>query len=338
MSIVNNNGKPWQDQFISNESFAGDITGWVAETALPTDIVYGAAAVTTNRVYIFYTGKNYTAPIDISGTIGAWQSITGPTIDVGEQQVIVTKNYIYSIGGGISSNPQSYVQYAPVNQDGTIGAWVVSSNSLPTGLRYSNALVTRNRVYMFGGTSPTEVTTAIYTAPIDSNGIIGVWSYHGNTPFGPGDGKQAWIAGNYVYLTGSTVWPGLARAPFDSNGLIGPWENVAQLPSRRSGASVAVTNNTVYVIGGRYSSSEKTVYYSTLNDNGDLSSWKTGTAIPVFATGAHLVITSSKIYVMGGVASTSVISAPFTGGTNSYVGWHSPEFWTNLKGQTEILE
>ena len=337
MSIVNNNGKPWQDQFESNESFGGDITGWTAETSLPVAVGYGAAAITTNRVYLFYRGTNYTAPIDQSGTIGTWQSISGPTIDVEQQQIIVTKNYIYSLGGDINSAPQSCVQYALVNSDGTIGAWVQSANSLPVGLRSSNALVTRNRVYMFGGASGSGTISSIYTAPIDSNGIIGAWSYHGETPFGPGSSKQAWLAGNYVYLTGATVWPGLARAPFESDGIIGSWENVTQLPARRMGASTAVTNKTVYVIGGDYSGAKNTVYYSQLNSNGDLSSWTTGTVLPISVAGAHLVITSSKIYIIGGLSLTSVISAPFTGGANSYVGWYSPEFWTNFKGQTEII-
>ena len=145
---------------------------WTTATPLPGTVGYFQAIVTKNRVYLlggytngFVSSTVYTAPINLDGTLGAWTTSTSLPSAVTYSQAIVTKNRVYLLGGIITSSYSSTVYTAPINLDGTLGAWTTST-SLPSNLAVSQAIVTKNRVYLLGGVINGGYSSTVYTAPI----------------------------------------------------------------------------------------------------------------------------------------------------------------------------
>lgn len=148
----------------------GTIGAWTTGSGLPGALGYSQAIVTKNRVYLLggqngsYTSTVYTAPINEDGTLGGWSTGTSLPAPLSYSQAIVTKNRVYLLGGqnGVGYLPTVYT--APINEDGTLGAWTTGT-SLPGGLDRSQVIITKNRVYLLGGLSNGYYVSTVYTAP-----------------------------------------------------------------------------------------------------------------------------------------------------------------------------
>ena len=139
---------------------------------------------------------NSTGPGD---TLGAWTTSTYLPSGVYAPQAIVTKNRVYLLGGRINGAFSSTVYTAPINLDGTLGAWTTSTY-LPRGVYDSQAIVTKNRVYLLGGVS----SSTVYTAPINLDGTLGAWTTSTSLPDTVTD-SQAIVTKNRVYLLGGYI-------------------------------------------------------------------------------------------------------------------------------------
>ena len=114
-------------------------------------------------------GKPWKQQYDInteqSTDITGWTTGTSLPGPLGFSQAIVTKNRVYLLGGHNGSNVVSTVYTAPINSDGTLGSWTTGT-SLPGALSLSQAIVTKNRVYLLGGHNGSSWLSTVYTAPI----------------------------------------------------------------------------------------------------------------------------------------------------------------------------
>ena len=137
-----------------------------------------------------------------SDNIGVWTTGTALPSLLGRGVVFVTKNRVYLCGGDINQPTFSATVYtAPINTDGTIGTWTTGP-SLPGGRASASCIVTKNRVYLFGGyTGSASPTDTVYTTVINSDGTIGNWTTSANLP-GNICESSAIITKNRVYLLG----------------------------------------------------------------------------------------------------------------------------------------
>lgn len=162
----------------------GTIGSWTSGPLMIYGI-WGFAAITTkNRIYVIggYNGTAaintiQTAAIDGSGVIGAWTTAgTLPAVWTSGAYV-VTKNRIYLIGGGLDAlDAISLIRTAPINTDGTLGAWS-SAGNLPAAVSAPYFFASKNTVYICGGWSGSgsgSVAT-VYYAPINADGTLGAW-------------------------------------------------------------------------------------------------------------------------------------------------------------------
>jgi hypothetical protein len=83
-----------------------------------------------------------------TGDITGWS--TGTNLLAGRYvaQAFVTKNRVYLLGGttnGITSVSSIYT--APINADGTIGAWTLNASTLPSSLSSHNAILIRDKLF-----------------------------------------------------------------------------------------------------------------------------------------------------------------------------------------------
>ncbi len=121
----------------------------------------------------------------------------------------MTKNRVYLLGGNTN-----VLYTAPIKPDCTLGTWTNSGNDLPEAIYDSQAIVTKNRVYLLGGVNK----AIVYTTPINEDGTLGTWTT--GTPL-PGvlSRSQAIVTKNRVYLlgginSGSSVVSTVYTAPF----------------------------------------------------------------------------------------------------------------------------
>ncbi len=268
---------------------------------------------------------NTTQSSDITG----WSTGTSLPEAVSRSQAIVTKNRVYLLGGWGALGPLSTVYTAPINGDGTLGAWTIGT-SLPGGLSHSQAIVTQNRVYLLGGFDDTSTLSTVYTAPINSDGTLGAWTTGASLP-DVLDSSQAIVTQNRVYLLGgsndestlSTVY----TAPINGDGTLGAWITGGSLPEAMSDFQAIVTQNRVYLLGGRDASYAylSTVYTAPINGDGTLGAWSTGTSLPGPLSYSQAIVTQNRVYSLGGGSGggvATVYTAPFSGGLNDYTPYY----------------
>ena len=194
----------------TNTTKSADIGAWSTASTLPAKITDPQAIVTKNRVYLLggliddtYSSTVYTAPINPDGTLGAWTTSTSLPGTVAHSQAIVTQNRVYLLGGYINGAYSSTVYTAPINLDGTLGAWTTST-PLPGTVIWSQAIVTKNRVYLLGGRIDGVASSTVYTAPINLDGTLGAWTTSTSLPDTVSH-SQAVVVKNHVYLLGGLV-------------------------------------------------------------------------------------------------------------------------------------
>jgi len=185
----------------------GTLGAWVTGVPLPVTIYTAQTIVTNNRVYLLggvnngaYSSKVYTAPINANGTLGTWVNSTPLPGAVAYSQAIVTNNRIYLLGGYVNGVASSIVYTAPINPDGTLGAWVTGA-PLPVTIYAAQIIVTNNRVYLLGGINNGAYSSKVYTAPINANGTLGAWVNSTPLPVTVGY-SQAIVTNSRVYLLG----------------------------------------------------------------------------------------------------------------------------------------
>jgi hypothetical protein len=234
------------------------------------------------------------------GDITGWIIDTSLPEPLGASQAIVTKNRVYLLGGRNDSTYFSIVRSAPINADGTLGTWVTDTNSLPGPLYASQAIVTKNRVYLLGGSNGSSHISTVYIASINADGTLGTWVTDTNSLPGPLTYSQAIVTKNRVYLLGGNT-DTVYTAPINADGTLGTWTTDSLLPSFMTTSQAIVTKNRVYLIGDyNVSNPRDIVYTAPINADGTLGTWTTDTSLPVAMYSHQAITTKNKVYLLGG--------------------------------------
>jgi hypothetical protein len=186
---------------------------WQTGTSLPTVMAPAGVFVTKNKIYTLGGTSGVTqatklvnvASIAADGTIGAWSSSTPFTDSIRSQShvAVCDGQYVYLIAGFDSGSGIGQVTKAPINVDGTLGAWSVGSPIPGNFYCYSSAaVVTKNTLYLLGGSTNTSFKN-VYIAALDPNGLAGAWST--GTAFAVNMyAHQAIITSSRIYMLGTT--------------------------------------------------------------------------------------------------------------------------------------
>lgn len=340
----------------------GTLGSWTTGTNFPINIYLSHSAVIGDKVYILggHNGTNatsnvYMSKINSDGTLGAWVEVLSLASVIYQSQVVVTRNKIYLLGGRLNNTTYvSTVQFATVFPDGSLSSWTTGT-ALPIALGVSQAVVTKNRVYLLGGyINTTTLTSNIYTATVNSDGSLGNWSVSGTLPSVLA-GTQAIVTKNTVYLLGGGNAPGVPnniiyKASINSDGVIGTWVQGTSLPGNLYASQAIVAKNRVYLLGGNDGTSVSTIYSAPIlegsNDyssyyaadstnylmpgsgkpwiqqyqinsqqTSDITDWAAGTALPVSVAYSAGFATKNRVYIVGGyqngaTSSANVYTAP----------------------------
>jgi hypothetical protein len=190
------------------------------------------------------TSTVFMAPVDpASGSVGAWTQLANslPVALVGPG-VTIADGYVYVVGGLQTTGiPSSTVYSAPVNSDGTLGAWTKAANPYPVTVAFPSVFAFAGNLYAINGddqneTSPDVADTGGVTdanfAPIPF-GVVGPWTSSAQTI--KNRSKQStWLAfgqiidaeGTYSGGAGGTGSLELERTTVSSNGTLATWNGI----------------------------------------------------------------------------------------------------------------
>jgi N-acetylneuraminic acid mutarotase len=303
----------------------GSVGAWVTDSAnpLPQALAYATSVAYNGYVYELggitgsITGSNYQstvyyAPINANGSVGAWVTDSANPLPRAQDRAtsVVYNGYVYEFGGINGSNDQSTVYYAPINANGSVGAWVTdSANPLPQVLHGATSVAYNGYVYEFGGINGSNDQSTVYYAPINANGSVGAWVTDSANPLPQAQEDATSVAYNgYVYelgglTTGSQSTVYYAAINNGGPGTLSAWAaSNSSLPTNNWQANTVAYNDYLYEIGGCYLSlcPMSTVDYASLNANGTLGSWAPTASLLTAVDFASSVVYNGYIYEIGG--------------------------------------
>lgn len=186
----------------SNGTVAGTLAGasWTTQTnTLPVGRGFAAGALANGfnsrvtgggTVYILggldtsgaATTTVYYASLSNAGAVGTWSTTTALPQARYAFGATIFRGRLYVAGGNDAADtPTAAVYSAPINADGTLGAWLTTLPSLPVPVAYHQLVATGGALYVLGGTL-SAVLDPISTT--QSAGTVGSIYYNSINPDG----------------------------------------------------------------------------------------------------------------------------------------------------------
>jgi N-acetylneuraminic acid mutarotase len=255
----------------------GTLGAWTATTSVPSAVRRASSVVYNGYLYEiggYIVGASFVvdyAAIKADGTLGSWTATT--TMPQGNMYAtaVAYEGYLYEIGGcaAACNTPYTIVDYAPINANGTLGAWSVTT-SLATGVSSATSVAYNGYLYEIGGCTSTcpTITAVVDYAPIQPAGYL-------SSP---------------------------------STGTPNAWAATTSLPATNEVASSVAYNGYLYDIGGCPSGcvSSAVVDYAPINANGTIGSWTATTSLPTATKRATSVAFNGYLYEIGGFTTVTV--------------------------------
>ena len=239
---------------------------------------------------------------------------------------VVYNGYLYIIGGNIgaastackdtgSSTYCNDVQYAPINNDGSIGTFTTNSTYFSIPRFYATALAYNGYLYVIGGSQESADTDCkssgsslfcsdVQYAPINSNGSVGTFTTSSNYLSTPRRSHGSVAYNGYLYVVGGTqdntatckdagtsvYCNDVQYAAINSNGSIGSFTVSGNyFIEPRAGLATAAYNGYLYIIAGNKSTSDgicksvldsaskycNDIQYAAINSNGSIGTFTT---------------------------------------------------------------
>lgn len=233
----------------------------------------------------------------------------------------VTNDYAYLVGGiNAGGTYLNTVYKAPINSDGSLGAWTGTTN-FPVGNTSANIFVANNKVYVIGGHTGVAYSNSIYAATINSDGSIGAWTLLSVTA-PTYQGAAVFVTRNRVYhiggYNGSVHTSSIYYAHLYADGSISSFVSDGSAAGVIYAANVIVTKNYVYFVSGYNGSAwVTTTYYVPINADGSIGSWSTGNSLPVIMGWAGTYVSQGRAYIFGGTNGTTPGSAVYYANINA---------------------
>ena len=309
------------DQITRTPLNAGPLGSFGQGTALSIAQIYHSSVYYNGYVYNFgggiSTGPFLTdvvyAPVT-NGAVGAWTS-TQPLPVANRWNAAVAYNGFVYVIGGVDTGPTTTaeVRMAPLNADGTVGAWTTAT-ALPSARNGHSAVVHNGCIFVIGGLDASSANLAdAIVARINADGTLGSWTATTALPSGRHSHGAAAFNG-YMYVAGGSAsfTPGVAQladvfvAPIASDGTLGAWTTTTPLPTGRAKIGVAAVGGHLYALGGFDGSAYALPNSVTapITANGTIGGWSETQAVPIspgfYAYG--LVVVDGAVITTGGYA------------------------------------
>ena len=337
------------------------VTGkWVTDTqTLPTARMQAVVVNNGNRIYVIggvdnssFSQADVFSSTVIGSNLSPWvkQSQSLPVALSGATGNVATTGgvtRVYVLGGQTASFVISNkIYYAPLNADGSLGAWSTNAVTLPVGVFFASSVVNRNYIYIIGGMdSLNKLHNEVYRAPINGDGSIGTWALVSTLPKANAlsaavafDGTNAdtlYVLGGATSLISNTSDVYFADVN-PADGTLSAWStSTGVLPEAFSSHAAVQANGVIYVVGGNsggfagQQTARQVVLCALVDENnptrrlvdfgGGQSSWIQTDPVPQPRLWHGAVLVNGQIFVVGGGGPDSG-----SGITPSVLTFHGP--------------
>jgi Kelch motif len=214
-----------------------------------------------------YLGTVQYAPINTNGTLGTWQSANSLNFARGYHGGAIYNGYIYATNGTIGGSVSSSIEYAAINNNGSLGAWNLTNNpTTPTNTHVS--FVYNGYLYTVGGWTGTVHSSGYQYAKLNTNGSVGSWSEVSNA-FPARAHHGAFAYNGYMYVIGgygAPSWNALSDAyvaKINANGTTSAWSLAGSGVLNNQEFNITQYGNTVISVGG--SANRANTYSATVS-------------------------------------------------------------------------
>ena len=312
-------GSPLSDvQYATINSGTGALSSWTTTNAMPFGRRDFGFFGYNGYLYVMAGSSNagvalndvIYAPLNANGTVGTWNQTTNFTTIRQSPVATAYNGYAYIMGGANMAETTIYndVQYAPINADGTFGAWKTTA-SMNVHREIFGGMAYNGYLYALGGYNGSLVDNTTEYAPINADGTAGTWTT--STSFNNARSDFRALASNgYMYVMGgysSGALSDVQYAPINANGSLGTWRTTsAPLSPALYSYGSAAYNGYLYLAGGNDSSDsdQNTTKYIKIDSAGQLNAWGSADAHSTTARGNICGASNNQyLYAIGGSTS-----------------------------------
>ena len=313
----------WIDRWVPDRSMTLKRAGLSAVAHNGYIYAIGGGDFTSEGLDIF-DSVEYTK-VNNDGTLGEWKESGKLTMPRVYTVSLIYKGYIYVMGG--ESKDKIYtgdegdepptllhsVERAKINDDGTLGKWILEKESMSFARRGGEVFAHNGYLYAAGGFNGAFLND-VEKAKINEDGSLGKWSREKEwirevryiSGYIQKDDKIYVIGGHINSPERATGSVEMATVKNDSN--TSAWKDVAPLYTNRFLNTAIVVGDTVYTVGGHNTINLAATDKATINKDGSLRAWEPETPINIPRRAAVAVEVNSTIYVLGGMIRPMAVS------------------------------
>lgn len=232
------------------------------------------------------------------------------TVRSAHSSAVIGKS-LYVVGGFDGTDLLGTVERAPINDDGTLGAFAAMSGAVLVTRRSNHSIVVLGaNLYVIGGTGPMTALDTVEQAAFDGNGTMGKFTQLASAALSSiSSGHTSAVVGNYLYVVGGLGITGtndLQRASINADGSLPAFANIpVVVNSARAFHTANVVGRTLYVAGGT-NGSDRSVERATIGPDGQLGAF-TNAGMAVSARVAYgSAVIGNYLYLIGGTGGVSV--------------------------------
>ena len=281
-------------QFLRSTEYApilpdGQIGQWKMGPSLVVDRGFTEAVVQNGFIYVVGGGNGPNgkhllqsverAKINADGSLGFWKLENSQTVLPRRcTKLAFINGYLYSFGG-FGGTLLDSVEYAKIEDDGSVGSWQVASEPM-TLPRYVNSVKAENGIaYVIGGHDQNKgvgIKDVEWAKPQADGNIL---SWQASSPLNVGRyGLASAKKDNTLYalggLTGLEYLSSIEKVTTLKAGGLSAWEKTTAMTTPRATFSVVVHKNNIYVLGGTNRDGYlRSVEYASFNAGGDIGFW-----------------------------------------------------------------
>jgi N-acetylneuraminic acid mutarotase len=247
---------------------------------------------------------------------------------------LVTKNYIYILGGYDGNGASNTIQRASFDSNGNLTSAWSNVDTLPTPLYGMGYVATKDRIYIIAGYNGSSAVATVYSAPINPDGTLGAFT--ANTPlpvalFYP----SVFVIKNKLYVAGGSptgssanISNAVYQAIIDASGVIRTWIQISNFPINFFAGRPLLIKNRIYIFAAATTNiSQSRIYYATYDSNGDIGAWTYVSDMPTQSFNPVIVCNNNYVYAIS-------CSNNYTGSVTSYIASILPDgsigSWTQI--------
>jgi len=244
-------------------------------------------------------GFNPSTQSDIIG----WTSTNSLVTAVYAAASLVTKNYIYILGGYGLSGILDTIQRASFDANGDLTSTWSNVGTLPVAMYGMGYVATKGRFYLIGGCNSSGYLSSVYSAPINPDGTLGTFRTETPLPIGI-HYSSCFVIKNKMYIVGGYSYSGyynnVYQATINNDGTLSSWTTLPNFSISFSGGKPLLIKDKIYIFGAINVTNTSQIYYAKYDFSGNISSWTYVSDMQNNIYDSAIVCTDNYVFSIGG--------------------------------------